>query len=192
MRRTSIIILVLVVLMAFFATSCGSVPAAPPVQADPVSDFIRETRRNAPEDALLGIGTSTHSNRAMARTTAETRARAEIVRQLDVVVRSMITDYMAGSEAEPEALLSFQESVTQTLAASQLRGAIIQDELNVGGEQVTIVMLSSSNVANEIMSASESAAAIAPHMGAAMWALDRMDRVLSEQNMEPPVIRNYD
>jgi len=192
MKRTSVIF-ALAVSMAFFVTSCGSAPAAaPPVQADPVSDFIRETRRNAPEDALLGIGTSTHSNRAMARTTAETRARAEIVRQLDVVVRSMITDYMAGSEAEPEALLSFQESVTQTLAASQLRGAVIRDELNVGGEQITIVMLSSSNVANEIMSASESAAAIAPHMGAAMWALDRMDRALSEQNLAPSVVRNHD
>ena len=191
MKRTSVI-LALAVSMAFFAASCGSAPATPPVQADPVSDFIRETRRNAPEDALLGIGTSTHSNRAMARTTAETRARAEIVRQLDVVVRSMITDYMAGSEAEPEALLSFQESVTQTLAASQLRGAVIRDELNVGGEQIAIVMLSGSNVANEIMSASESAAAIAPHMGAAMWALDRMDRTLSEQNLAPAVIRNHD
>jgi len=191
MKRTSVI-LALAVTVAVFATSCGSAPAAPVIQPDPVSDFIRETRRNAPEDALLGIGTSTHSNRAMARTTAETRARAEIVRQLDVVVRSMITDYMAGSEAEPEALLSFQESVTQTLAASQLRGAVIRDELNVNNEQITIVMLSSSNVANEIMSASESAAAIAPHMGAAMWALDRMDRALSEQNLVPPVVRNYD
>ena len=192
MRRTSIIILVLAVSMAFFATSCGSAPAASMVQPDPVSDFIRETRRNAPEDALLGIGTSTHSNRSMARTTAETRARAEIARQLDVVVRSMITDYMAGSEAEPGALLSFQESVTQSLAASQLRGAIIRDELNFGGEQITIVMLSSSNVVNEIMSASESAAALAPHMGAAMWALDRMDRALSEQNLAPAVVRNHD
>jgi len=179
---------------AFALASCGTAApaAAPPPQADPVSDFIRETRRGAPENALLGIGTSTHANRAMARSTAEIRARAEIVRQLDVVVRNMVTDYMAGSEAEPEALLSFQESVTQSIAASQLRGAIVRDEINVGGEQVTIVMLSSDNVANEIMTAHQSAAALAPHANAAMWALDRMERALAEQNGLPPVLRDHD
>ena len=177
-----------------FIAACASAPAPAPAAAvaDPVGDFIRGVRNNAPEDALLGIGTSTHSNRAMARTIAETRARAEITRQLDVSVRNMITDYMAGSEAEPEAMLSFQENITQTLATSQLRGAIIRDEANLGGEQITIVMLSSSNVANEIMTASQAAAQIAPHMGAAQWALDRMNSTLLEQNAAPPVIRNHD
>jgi len=192
MKRRFILV-ALAVTVAFVAASCGSAPApAPAAHVDPVGDFIRDVRRNAPEDALLGIGTSTHSNRAMARTVAETRARAEITRQLDVSVRNMITDYMAGSEAEPEALLSFQENITQTLAASQLRGAVIRDETNIGGEQITIVMLSSSNVANEIMTASQAASQLAPHMGSAQWALERMGNALAEQNEAPPVIRNHD
>jgi len=190
-KRSSVVV-ALVAMVALAVTACNTSPAAAASASDPVSDFIREARRGAPENALLGIGTSNHSNRGLARTTAETRARAEIARQVDVVVRNMITDYIAGSEAEPQALLTFQESVTQTLAESQLRGAVIRDELNVNGEQITIVMLSSSNVANEIMSASQSAAALAPHMGAAMWALDRMDRALSEQNLAPYVIRSHD
>jgi len=188
MKRV-LVLVALTVAAAAVAVSCGSAPAP---TGDPVSDFISETRRNAPENALLGIGTSTHSNRAMARNVAEIRARAEIARQLDVVVRNMVTDYMAGSEAEPEALLSFQESVTQTLAESQLRGAIIFNERSINGEQVTIVMLTSDNIAAEIMSAHQSAAALAPHANAAMWGVDRMERALSEQNALPPVMRDHD
>jgi len=190
MKRTSIF-LGMVVLAAIIATSCGSAPPAVPAM-DPVSEFIRETRRTTPEDALLGIGTSNHSNRAMARTVAETRARAEIVRQLNVMVSNMVTDYMAGSEADQAAMLSFQESITQTLARSQLRGAVIRDEINIENEQVTIVMLASSNVATEIMEANQAAAALAPHMANAMWALDRMDRALADQTQAPYVIRNHD
>ncbi|MCL2557097.1 MAG: hypothetical protein FWE09_01315 [Treponema sp.] len=183
------IILALAVASAFMAVSCGT---SGPAQDDPVSRFIRETRQRSPENALLGIGTSVHSNRAMARNIAEARARAEIVRQLDVVVRNMVTDYMAGSEAEQRALLSFQESITQTLASSQLRGAVIQDELMINGEQITIVILSTDNIANEIMTASQSAAALAPHMANAQWALDRMNQALTDQNSQPPVLRNHD
>ena len=195
--KRKFVVIALAAAVAFVAASCGSAPApapapAPAAHVDPIGDFIRDVRRNAPEDALLGIGTSTHSNRAMARTVAETRARAEITRQLDVSVRNMITDYIAGSEAEPEALLSFQENITQTLATSQLRGAVIRDEMSIGGEQITIVMLSSSNVANEIMTASQAASQLAPHMGSAQWALDRMNSALVEQNAAPPVIRNHD
>ena len=183
-------------LTAITSTSCLSPPPAQPLaQQDPISDFIREARRGTPENALLGIGTSNHSNRGMARTVAETRARAELVRQLNVLVRNMVTDYMAGSEAEPQALLSFQESVTQTLAASQLRGAVVRDEINVGGEQVIVVMLARDHVAGEIAAASQAAAALAPHMGAAAWALERMDSALSAQNRieeANPTLRNHD
>jgi hypothetical protein len=104
----------------------------------------------------------------------------------------MVTDYMAGSEAEPQALLSFQESITQTLAANVLRGAVVRDEISIGNEQVTIVMLTTDNIASEIMSASQSAAALAPHMANAQWALERMNQALAEQNAAAPVLRNYD
>jgi len=201
MKKT-VVVIALVAMVGLFATSCVSPPAAhPPRHAaapapqhatDPISDFIREVRRGTPENAMLGIGTSNHSNRGLARTTAETRARAEIARQLDVIVRNMVTDYMAGSEAEPTALLSFQESITQALAQSRLLGAVIRDEINVRGEQVVVVMLSSSNVANEIMEANRAAAALLPHMAGSNLALDRLGEALTELNAADPVARNHD
>jgi hypothetical protein len=173
----------------------AAVPLAQQAQAatfTPVSDFIREVRRGAPENAMLGIGTSNHSNRGLARTTAEARARAEIARQVEVVVRNMINDYTAGSEAEQQALMQFTETVTQTLAQQTQRGAIVRDENLIGGEQITVVMLTRDAMSNELMSASQSAAALAPHMGSAQWALERMDNALATQNGLEPVVRSHD
>ena len=175
--------------------ACGSIPGigiGGGRGSDPVSDFIMEARMRAPENAILGIGSSTHSNRSLARATAETRARAEITRALDSMVNNMITDYTAGSEAEQRALLQFSETITQALARSQLRGAIIHDEISINGEQIVIVLLSAQNSINEIMSANASAAALAPHMANAQWALERMENAFEQHNMAPPVVRDRD
>jgi len=180
--------------VALIATSCGTAPAAGPaaVAGDPVGDFISEARRNSNENALLGIGTARHSNRALATQTASARALADLARQLNVVVSNMITDYIAGSEADPSAMLAFQESVTQTLARERLVGARPIAERMIDGEMVVIIELAPDNAATNIMSASQAATALAPHMGAALWALDRMDDALAQQNREPPVVRGYD
>jgi hypothetical protein len=182
-KRFVLIAIVMVIALAFSA--CRTTP-------DPVSDFIREARVRSPENALLGIGTSNHSNRGLARSTAETRARAEIARQVETMVSNMIIDYTGGSEAEQRALLSFQENVTRTLTQQTQRGAIIRDETNINGEQITIVMLTADSLRNELMSAIQSAAALAPHMGSAMWALERMDAEIEAANRGILGIRNYD
>jgi len=192
MKRTSVILALVVSVVAFVATSCGTAaPAAAPA-ADPVSDFIREVRRGSPENAILGIGASNHSNRSLARTAAETRARAEVARQVDVMVRNMVLDYTAGSEAEQQALLQFTETVTQTLAQQAQRGAVIRDEINIGGEQVTVVMFTGEAFGSGLMDAHQAAAALAPHANHAMWAAERMNRALTEQATADPVIRNHD
>jgi len=195
MKRT-FIVLALVASMALVATSCGTTaPAAAPVAdaGDPIGDFIWEVRRDAPENALVGVGVASHTNRALATSTGQARALADLARQLNVMVTNMITDYIAGSEADQSAMLAFQESVTQTLAREQIRGATPGRERMFPGNQLVVTMvLAPNSAANNIQSASASAAALAPHMGAAMWALDRMDNALAQQNMAPPVVRDYD
>ena len=187
---------VALVAAATIMASCGSgtapVAVAPGRQQDPVSLFIRDARRSAPENALLGIGSSNHNNRSLARQAAEARARADIARQVESVVKSMINDYTAGSEAETNALLQFTESVTQVLAQQTQRGAVIHDEDVINGETIVVVILTSDAMRNGVMSASQSAAALAPHMGAAQWALDRMDNALATQNGLEPVVRRQD
>ena len=191
MKRTFALI-ALVVTVSLIATSCAGAPAAQAPQGDPIGDFITDARRNAPENALLGTGTARHSNRALATQTATTRALANLAIQLNVMVSNMMTDYIAGSEADPQAMLAFQENVTQTLARQQLVGARPVAERMIDGQMVVIMELSPSNAATNIVSASQSAAALAPHMGAAAWALERMDQALQQQNMAPPMIRDHD
>jgi len=173
--------------VVLFVASCASTQ-----QNDPVSQFIRNARRSAPENALIGIGSSTHSNRSLATTAAETRARAEIARQVEAVVTNMITDYTAGSEAEQRALLQFTENITRTLAQQTQRGAIIHDQETINGEQIVVVILTTEALRNGVMSASQSAAALAPHMGSAQWALERMDSALATQNGIQPTVRSND
>ncbi|MCL2191128.1 MAG: hypothetical protein FWB79_03980 [Treponema sp.] len=189
------IFVALVVAVAFAAVSCAGAPPAAQAPADPVGDFITEARRNAPEHALLGIGVAPMPNpaqRSLPTQTATARAMADLARQLNVVVSNMITDYIAGSEADPQAFMAFQESVTQTLARAQLVGARPAAERLIDGQLVMIVELAPSSAADNILSASQSAAALAPHMGAAMWAMDRMEQAMEQQNLTPPIIRNYD
>jgi len=192
MKRTFLVVS-LAVLVVFLVTSCGSGPAAQPPAGDPVTEFINATRMSAPEDALIGIGTARMANRNMSRTVAETRARAEVVRQLDNVVSNMIEDFTAANEFDDQAVLSWQMNVTRSLSESQLRGVSIFREFTApDGEHVTVVLLSSSNTAQEILSAAESAARLAPGANAAMWYIDRMDRALETNRQAPLVIRDSD
>jgi len=179
----------LVVAIAFVAASCGGAPPPAQVHADPVGEFISEARRNAPEHALLGIGVAPMPNpaqRSGPTNTATARALADLARQLNVVVSNMITDYIAYSEADPDAFIAFQESITQTIAHAQLVGARPGPERLIEGQLVIVMELAPVSAANNILSASESAAALAPHMGAAMWAMERMEQAMERQNMLPP------
>jgi len=187
MKRT-VVVAALVAAVAIVATSCGSSPAQ--ATNDPVSQFIREARRSAPEGAILGIGTSNLPNMAIARSTAEARARAEIARQVEVVVTNMIEVVTIASEAERDALLSYQSDTTRTLANQTQQGATIFDENVINGNQITIVILTVDALRNGIMGANESMSKLSPHAGAAFFSLDRMDAELAKQNALPPVVRD--
>jgi len=187
--------LVFVVAAIFIVVSCGSAAQTQPQQirqGDPINEFIREVRRNTPENAILGIGSSNHSNRNRANSTAEQRARAQVTRQIESVVSNMVIDYSASSEAQPQALLQFSEEVSRTLAQQTLRGATIPDQIYENGESVVVVMITAESFRNGVINASRSAAALAPHMANAQWALERMDNALKANNMREPVVQRND
>ena len=55
---------------------------------DNAPQFVRDAAENAPNDAFVGIGTARSASLSMARTTAATRARADISRQIDTTVEN--------------------------------------------------------------------------------------------------------
>jgi hypothetical protein len=123
-----------------------------------VPDFVRDAVRNAPEDALVGIGTAKLATINQSRVTAATRARAEISRQLDTVIRDMGRDYQASSEVDPASALSFQENFTLALSQSRMQGAAVVDEdMDDNGNYWCVVMLNKGEAAREINQAAAQA-----------------------------------
>jgi len=130
-----------------------------------IPQFVRDAVRNAPEDALIGIGTAKMASLSQSRTISSTRARAEISRQMDTIIRDMVRDYTAGSEVDHSAVISFQETITVALSQSRLQGASVVDEdQDTAGNYWTIVMLSKGGVVQEINQAVAAAKLSVPAM----------------------------
>ena len=140
-----------------------------------VPEFVREILRNAPEDALIGIGSAKMATDSQSRTIATTRARAEISRQMSTMIQDMIRDYTAGSEVDHSAVLSFQENITVALSKAELVGSRVLDfDKAPDGTFWVVVSLGSSNVVNEINQAQSAAKLAVPAM-ASFNAEDRMN-----------------
>ncbi|MDR2491361.1 MAG: hypothetical protein LBD20_08165, partial [Spirochaetaceae bacterium] len=76
--------------------------------------FVRNAVKNVSADVLVGVGSAKigAAGLGQARTVAAARARAEISRQLNSMVRDMLTDFTASNEVTPKDANSYQESIT--------------------------------------------------------------------------------
>jgi hypothetical protein len=155
---------------------------APPTLGN-VPKFVNDAYQNASEDVLIGVGTykigNDMSKMSTGMTFAQTRARADIARQLDTILRDMVTDYNATSELDPKAALSFQESITQALTKAELRGARIVKSDTLDGLLWVVMEYSKSAAANDY-SAAASAAKLAVPAAAAFDALSRMENAFDK------------
>ncbi|MDR1306557.1 MAG: hypothetical protein LBK74_03155 [Treponema sp.] len=155
-----------------------------------VPQFVNDAYLNASEDVLVGIGTykigTDMSRMGNAMTFAQTRARADIARQLQSIVKNMVTDYAAASELDPGAALSFQENITQALARADLRGAKVVVSNTDNGLLWVVMEYSKSSAANDY-SAAASAAKLAVPAAAAFDALARMENAFDKAAAGGPV-----
>ncbi|MDR2731372.1 MAG: hypothetical protein LBB81_10820 [Treponema sp.] len=171
-------------LAVLIAASCASTGTVPPPGGSPstpnqndsrLPQYIRNARKNAPEDALIGVGTAKMATLNQSRTISATRARADISRVLDTIIRDMVRDYEAGSEVDHSAVVSFDETITVSLSQARLVGAfIVEEDYDADGNYWTVVMLSKNNAVNEINQAVSAAKLRVPAM-ASFDAERRMD-----------------
>ena len=141
-------------------------------------------RRDAPEDVLVGIGTAKLNSLAQSRTMAANRARQEISFTMDSLVRSMIRDYQASSEVDPNAALSFQENISVTLSKSNISGAVVNWEgSDKDGNWWCVLHLSKANVVREISQAQAAARLAVPAM-ASFDAEERMNEAFEQARKE--------
>lgn len=156
-----------------------------------VPDFVNLAYQNASEDVLIGIGSykigTDMSKMSAAMTFAQTRARADIARQLQSIVKNMVTDHFATSELDPSAQASFQENVTQALAKADLKGAKIVTSNTDSNGLLWVVMEYSKSAAAGDFDAATAAAKLAVPAAIAFDALSRMDNAFDKAAGGGPV-----
>lgn len=153
----------------------SSAPAERKIGGSNVPAFVKEAIKNAPEDALIGIGSAKMATQSQSRTIATTRARAEISRQMSTMIQDMIRDYTAGSEVDHSAVVSFQENITVALSKAELTGSkVIDFDYTDDNTCWVVVQLGKTNVVQEINQAQAAAKLAVPAM-ASFNAEDRMN-----------------
>jgi predicted small lipoprotein YifL len=201
-RMKKILVFALTAAVLSALAGCGSsepatLPPSQPAALAPVGlgggvpQFVNDAYINASEDVLIGIGTykigADASKMSTGMTFAQTRARADIARQLDSIIKNMITDYVATSELDPAASLSFQESVTQALAKAELKGAkVVASQTDSNGLLWVVMEYSKSAAANDY-SAAAAAGKLAVPAAAAFDAVSRMENVFDKAAAGGPV-----
>ena len=126
--------------------SCAS-PGKPRVSDIP--DFYL----NPPtaEDAIYGVGDANMSSLSMSRTSALGRARDDIARQVEVLVKNALTDYAQQAGAgRTEQTINFTETVSRQLVEVTLRGLrTVEVALGKDGTVYALVEYSVSNFKTE-------------------------------------------
>jgi PBP1b-binding outer membrane lipoprotein LpoB len=174
------------------AAATAPQPAATAKSLSGVPAFVNEAYLNASEDVLIGIGTykigNDMSKVGTGKTFAETRARADLSRQLTTMVKDMVTDYTATSETDPSVAISFQETVTQTLSKSDLKGAkTVKMETDGSTGLLWVVMEYSKSAAVQEVNQAANAAKLAIPAAAAFDALSRMDTAFGKDAGGGPI-----
>jgi len=185
--KKNILLIAGIILLAFSFAACKSKPAvtAAPKGLKGVPDFVNNAFLSASEDVLIGIGTyKTGGDPAKigtGKTFAETRARADIARQMESIIKNMVTDYTAQSELDPKAQISFQENITQALAKQTLNGARTTQMQTDDNGVLWVVMEYSKSLAQKDFDAASAAAKLKVPAAAAFNALDRMNTAFSKE-----------
>jgi hypothetical protein len=168
MKRNLIISLsLLIILMMAACSSSGKSSSSSSGRTinGNIPKSVVDTLKNVPEDSLIGIGTANMASLNQSRTISGTRARAELSRQMDSIIRDMVRDYTAGSEVDHSAVLSFQENITVALSGSRLIGStIILEDQDDKGNYWTAIMMNKSGVVSEINQAVSAAKLRVPQM----------------------------
>jgi len=152
--------------------------------------IIRDALKKAPPDALVGIGTAKLASLAQSRVVAQTRARAEISRQMTTIIEDMVRDYQASSEVDPSSAISFQENITVALSKAELRGAAVMEEYgDPNGNYWVVVVMNKTDVVNEINQAQAAAKLQVPAM-ASFNAEDRMNEAFARVQSQPYVVND--
>jgi len=144
MKMIRLAVLAAVTLGALLA--CGTT-------GEPMPRDIPDFYLNPPvaEDAIYGVGDAKMSSLSMSRTMALSRARDDVARQVEVLVKNAITDYAQEAGAGRTAqTINFAESVSRQIVEVTLQGVrTVEVSAGKDGTIYALVEYSVSNLMNE-------------------------------------------
>ena len=119
-----IIILGVFLVMACAPTAKEAKPVMTPEQAQCVPDWV--VNPPSAEDGIYGSGSAKMQMAALSKTTADQRARQEVVQAIEIKVSSMVKDFMQQSGIGDAAqALQFSQSVSKGISSHVLEGCKI-------------------------------------------------------------------
>ena len=125
--KVTLSLLLATLLVVFALVGCAT---SSPYDVDDIPEFYL----NPPmaEDAIYGVGDARMSSLSMSRTMAFSRARDDVARQVEVMVKNAITDYaQEAGEGDSDQVVTFAETVSRQLVEVTLRG-VKQAKVHVG------------------------------------------------------------
>jgi len=148
-----------------------------------------------PETLLWGIGVAENAQTQMRMTMADSRARQDLARQIQVLAQGMVVDYAreAGGITNT-AVTQFQESVSRQVAQANLQG-VVRDTMWTARDG-TLWMRLRINKADVARAAADSVARAIDTEEArfaefkAMEALRMMDHQFGQNQPSPQPVRN--
>jgi hypothetical protein len=181
MKRAFSVIVVICVI--FLIAACASDKPATAQQGG-MPTWVQQYRRDAPEDVIVGIGVAKMATLNQSRTVSETRARGEITRALNSIVKSMVEDYTVSSEVDTSAAVAFQQQIEVSLARANLQGARIMEQNSDQNGQWWTVIYYGKSYAKDTINQAQAAAKLAVPAMLAFNAENRMDEKFAQAAKE--------
>jgi hypothetical protein len=128
--KKSFFILGIVFTCLFLFTACQTPTVHPPPQAiqQPadacVPTWAEETQ--TAEDAIYGVGDAKKMSRSLSKQAADSRARTEIARTLELKVSAMFKDYEEQAGGEDGQFTQLVQNTSKQIAKTTLRGCKIE------------------------------------------------------------------
>jgi hypothetical protein len=173
---------VLLALMAF--VGCATAPTTTSTAPHLVGGYpksIQDAVAAVPDGYFVGVG-YTESKTAASKSIAATRARAAIAQQLETVIKNMVEDYNASSEAHDD-LESFQSEITVAVTQANLVGnreiGFFVDENNIVWVAIRYSMEEAKNL---IAQSTRDSGRLNESQRQALLAEDRLNKALGKNN----------
>jgi hypothetical protein len=126
--KQRILVLGIIILGAFLVMACATPKGAEPVMSTEQVQCIPEWEMNPPsaEDGVYGSGLAKMNMASLSKTSADQRARQEVVMAIEVKVQAMVKDFMQQSGIGDAAqALQFSQSVSKGISSQVLQGCKI-------------------------------------------------------------------